>query len=259
MRTVLIVQARMGSTRLPGKVMLPLGGAPMLQRLLERMAEVHAADEVVVAISWAQGDDVLAQFCTSWGVRCFRGSEADVLARYEGAARETSADLVIRVTADCPLLDPILVDRMVDFHRSGGFDFSSNMLPPTWPYGMAVEVMSGSALIEAASEARDPSEREHVTPFIYRRPERYKVGNLPAATDLSGHRWTVDVPEDYELVRLLFEEVQPLHPGFTIEQLVEVSERHPDWREINAAIQQNQLGRIELSRVTREGVDGISD
>lgn len=231
----------------------------MLQRLLERMAEADAADEVVVATSREPGDDVLAEFCTSWGVRCYRGNAADVLARYEGAARETSADFVIRVTADCPLLDPTLVDRVVEFHRSGGFDFSSNMLPPTWPYGMAVEVMSASALFEAASEAVDPAEREHVTPFIYRRPERYRIGNLSSARDLSGHRWTVDVSEDYELVQLLFEEVQPMHPRFTIEQLLEVSERHPKWRKINAAIQQNQLGMVASSRVTGEGVDGISD
>ena len=225
----------------------------MLQRLLERLAQVGAVDGVMVATSSEPSDDVIEDLCASLGVACHRGSESDVLARYEAAAREASADIVIRVTADCPLLDPTLVDRVVNLHRTGGYDFTSNMLPPTWPYGMAAEVMSASVLREAAAEAVDPDEREHVTPFIYRRPERYRIGNLSSAIDLSGHRWTVDTPEDYELVRLLFGEVQSLHPRFTIVQLLEATERHPEWRLINAAIVQNQIGGAASPRVRKGG------
>lgn len=240
MKTVIIVQARLTSTRLPGKVLLPLAGAPMLTRLIERLRRVKQADAIVIATTTNATDDPIAAVCGQLGVPCHRGSEHDVLSRYADAAREHGADVVVRITSDCPLIDPALVDQLISTYREGGCDYVSNMLPPTWPYGMAVEVFTATALLEANAEATQDSEREHVTPFIYWHPERYRLRNVESPTDLSAQRWTVDTPEDYELVRRLFERLYPVNPQFSLADVQKVMEANPDWRCINQHIPQKQ-------------------
>lgn len=240
MKTVLIVQARMTSTRLPGKVLLPLAGAPMLTRLVERLHGVKRADAIVIATTTNASDDPIAALCTQLGVLCHRGSEHDVLARYADAARLHDADAVVRITSDCPLIAPTLIDQVIAVYEEGDSDYVSNMLPPTWPYGMAVEVFSAAALQEAHAEAIQAAEREHVTPFIYWRPERFRLRNLESLINLSHYRWTVDTPEDYELVRLLFEALIPAHPEFTQADILNLLEVHPDWLAINQHIEQKQ-------------------
>lgn len=240
MKTVIIVQARLTSTRLPGKVLLPLAGAPMLTRLIERLRRVKQADAIVIATTHNTTDDPIAALCGQLGVPCHRGSEHDVLSRYADSAREHGADVVVRITSDCPLIDPALVDQLISTYREGDCDYVSNMLPPTWPYGMAVEVFTATALLEAHAEATQDSEREHVTPFIYWHPERYRLRNVESPTDLSAQRWTVDTPEDYELVRRLFERLYPVDPRFSLADVQKVMEAHPDWMCINQHIQQKQ-------------------
>ncbi len=240
MKTVIIVQARLTSTRLPGKVLLPLAGAPMLTRLIERLRRVKLADAIVIATTTNTTDDPIAALCGQLGVPYHRGSEHDVLSRYADAAREHGADVVVRITSDCPLIDPALVDQLISTYREGGCDYVSNMLPPTWPYGMAVEVFTAAALHEAHAEATQDSEREHVTPFIYWHPERYRLRNVESPTDLSVQRWTVDTPEDYELVRRLFERLYPVNQQFSLADVQKVMEAHPDWLCINQHIQQKQ-------------------
>lgn len=238
MTTLIIVQARMTSTRLPGKVLLPLAGEPMLTRLVERLRRVQRADGIVIATTTNATDDPIAALCEHLGVPCHRGSEHDVLSRYADAARLHGADVVVRITSDCPLIDPALIDQVIATHDEGGNDYVSNMLPPTWPYGMAVEVFSAAALQQAHAEATQPAEREHVTPFIYWHPERYRLRNLASPVDLSHHRWTVDTPEDYELVRRLFDHLMPTRPNFTQSDVLALLEAHPDWTAINQHIQQ---------------------
>jgi spore coat polysaccharide biosynthesis protein SpsF len=238
MTTLIIVQARMTSTRLPGKVLLPLAGEPMLTRLVERLRRVQRADGIVVATTTNATDDPIAVLCEQLCVPCHRGSEHDVLSRYADAARLHGADVVVRITSDCPLIDPALIDRVIATHEDGDSDYVSNMLPATWPYGMAVEVFSAAALAQAHAEATQPAEREHVTPFIYWHPERYRLRNVDSPVDLSHHRWTVDTPEDYELVRRLFETLYPTHPLFTQGDILEVLDAHPDWLLLNQHIQQ---------------------
>ncbi len=241
MTTAIIVQARMTSTRLPGKVMMPLGGRPMLACLLERLRRVTLADKIIVATTTNATDDVIAEFCGEEGVSLHRGSEADVLSRYAEAVRKHDVDVVVRVTSDCPLLDPLLVDRIIGVYQQGQerrIDYVSNMLEPTCPYGMAVEVFSRKALLEADAEASDPAEREHVTPFIYWRPERYVLEAFKLDTDLSSYRWTVDTPEDFELVQLLYNEIYPVNPLFTMNDVVELMDSHPAWFHINQHIEQ---------------------
>jgi spore coat polysaccharide biosynthesis protein SpsF len=238
MRTLIIVQARMTSTRLPGKVLLPLAGEAMLTRLLERLRRVQRAHGIVIATTTNTTDDAITELCAKLNVPCHRGSEHDVLSRYADAARLHGADVVVRITADCPLIDPALIDQVIATYEAGDTDYVSNMLPPTWPYGMAVEVFSAGALAQAHTEATQAAEREHVTPFLYWHPERYRLRNVASPVDLSQHRWTVDTPEDYALVSRLFEHLMPTHPQFTQADVLALLEQHPDWIALNQHIQQ---------------------
>lgn len=248
MKTLIIVQARMTSTRLPGKVLLPLAGEPMLTRLIERLRRVRRADGIVVATTTNATDDPIAALCAQLGVPCHRGSEHDVLSRYADAARVHGADVVVRITSDCPLIDPALIDQTIAAFDEGGSDYVSNMLPPTWPYGMAVEVFSAAALAQAHAEATQAAEREHVTPFLYWHPERYRLRNVASPVDLSHHRWTVDTPEDYALVSRLFDHLMPNRPNFTQADVLALLEQHPDWIAINQHIRQKPATETQLSK-----------
>ncbi len=231
----------MGSTRLPGKVLMPVAGRPMLSYQLERLRRCQRVDRIVVATSTLAADDAIAAFCERESAMFVRGPELDVLARFALAAQATSASIVVRVTADCPLLEPALVDQAIDAFAVGDCDYLSNMHPPTWPYGLAVEVMTRRALDEAAAEARAPAEREHVTPFLYWRPERYRLRSITRQPDLRTHRWTVDTPEDFELVARILTALYPTRPNFTIDDVLGLLERHPDWIEINHHVEQKTV------------------
>lgn len=248
MTTLIIVQARMTSTRLPGKVLLPLAGEPMLTRLVERLRRVRHADGIVVATTTNPTDDPIAALCAQLGVSCHRGSEHDVLSRYADAARLHGADVVVRITSDCPLIDPALIDQVIAAYDEGGSDYVSNMLPPTWPFGLAVEVFSAAALAQTHAAAADPAEREHVTPFLYWHPERYRLRNVASPLDLSHHRWTVDTPEDYTLVSRLFDHLMPTHPHFTQADVLALLDKHPDWIAINQHIRQKPATETQTAK-----------
>jgi spore coat polysaccharide biosynthesis protein SpsF len=233
--TAIVVQARMGSTRLPGKVLKDIAGRPMLSYQMERLRRVKRAERIVVATTDQPADDAVERFCQKEKIACVRGSEHDVLARYHLAIERFPADVVVRITADCPLIDPAIVDEAIAAYEP---DYVSNMLEKTYPYGMAVEVFSAQALREAHREAKDPAEREHVTPFIWRRPQRYRLKSLTIAPNLSHHRWTVDTPEDFELVSRL---LKTLKPHFTLQDVLAVLDEHPDWCAINAHVEQKAL------------------
>jgi spore coat polysaccharide biosynthesis protein SpsF (cytidylyltransferase family) len=206
MRTVAIVQARMGSTRLPGKVMAELDGQPLLALVLERTRAAPGLDAVAVAAPDLPRDDVIADFCESQGVECVRGSETDVLDRYHRAATALAADVVVRITADCPLIDPVVVGRLLAFRADADVDYAGNAsgaLPPgrnRFPDGLDCEVFTRAALELAHREATDAYDREHVTPFMGR-DERLKRDVLEAEEDYGDERWTVDYPSDLERVR----------------------------------------------------------
>lgn len=241
--TVVIVQARMTSTRLPGKVLKPIAGRPMLAYQLERLRRSRRTDRIVVASTVNASDDPIVALCASEGVEYTRGSENDVLSRYAEAAARFDAATVVRLTSDCPLLDPQLIDAAIAAYADGDErpDYLSNMIAPTWPYGMAVEVFSARALAEAQAEARDAAEREHVTPFIYWRPGRYRLKSLTRQPDLSHHRWTVDTPEDFELVRRIVETLYPRKPEFAMADVLALLAEHPDWQEINRHVAQKSV------------------
>lgn len=243
MTTVCIVQARMTSTRLPGKVLLPLAGKPLLERQLERLRRARLLDAIVVATTTNASDDAIADLCAACGLACFRGSEHDVLSRYAGAAEAAGARHVARVTSDCPLLDPAVVDEVLAAYRQHACDYASNTHPQSWPHGMAVEVFSRAALEQAHAQACTPDEREHVTPFIYWRPDRFRLWNVRRDPDLSAHRWTVDTPEDYELVSRLFEAAFRQRQDFGLADVLEALDRHPEWARINSHVQQKVPAR----------------
>jgi spore coat polysaccharide biosynthesis protein SpsF len=238
MKTSIIVQARMTSTRLPGKVLLDLAGKPMLERLMERLRRVHQSHSIVVATTTNTQDEPIVALCKSMDVNYYRGSEHDVLSRYFETASLQNCDAIVRITSDCPLIDPTLIDEAIHTYTHGDIDYVSNMLPPTWPYGMAIEVFSFDSLRDAYAQAQEPSEREHVTPFIYRRPTQYRLHNIVHQPDLSQHRWTVDTPEDYALVSQLFKATHQKNPYFGLTDLLEMIEKNPDWALINQHIEQ---------------------
>ena len=190
-RVVAIVQARLGSTRLPGKVMREVAGKPLIGHMLDRLARCERLDQVVVATP--DEDHELIAYVEERGVAIYRGAEHDVLSRYVGAAREQGAEVVVRLTADCPLIDPVLVDQVVEFFLTGSFDYASNTLERGFPRGMDVEVFSIEALERADAETSDPQEREHVTLYLYRHPDRFRTGHFEL-------RLTVDTPADFALV-----------------------------------------------------------
>jgi spore coat polysaccharide biosynthesis protein SpsF len=239
---VIIIQARMGSTRLAGKVLNPIAGRPMLSYQLERLRRCKEAQDIVLATTTLPADNAIVTFCEVEGVACTRGSEQDVLSRYAEAARVVNATIVVRITSDCPLIDPALVDNAIAAFRSDeGCDYLSNMIQPTWPYGMAVEVMSRAVLDEANAEAREAIEREHVTPFIYWRPERYRLKSLIMEPDLSSHRWTVDTPEDLELISKILTALYPSNPEFDMNDVLNLLQHHPGWELINRHIVQRSI------------------
>ena len=245
MKTVIIVQARMTSTRLPGKVLKRVLNKPLLEYQIERLKRVKLADEIVVATTVNDTDRPIIELCDCLSVPYFRGSEEDVLARYHGAAKEHYADLVVRVTSDCPLIDPQVIDKVIDFYieNTDKYDYVSNCLKRTYPRGMDTEVFSLKALHEAFVEATAQPDREHVTPFIHRHPERYRLGNIVYSENQSSHRWTVDTPEDFELIKRILEAIYHQVPEFCFEDCLNLLQQYPDWSNINAHIKQKQYGK----------------
>ena len=215
MKIVAIVQARMGSTRLPNKVMKPIGGVPMIELLLARLAQSKQIDQIVLATSTDERNNPLVDHVQKLGYTCVRGSESDVLDRYLVAARQAQANLVVRITGDCPLIDPALVDEVIKQFKAEGLDYLSNSAPATYPDGLDTEVFTLNALERAGRESLDPFDHEHVTPYL-RKPGLYKTGAMQNSEDLSGLRWTVDEPADFEVVSQVFAHFAPnIHFSWT--------------------------------------------
>lgn len=237
---VALLQARMGSRRLPGKVLRPILGVPMLGRQLERLFKCQSLDRLVIATSTEASDDPLVAWCLREGHLVHRGPVDDVLTRFTEAAEAHAASWVIRLTGDCPLADPGLIDRTVEAALRADRDYFSNIEPPTWPDGMDVEVIRMEALRSAFVEATRPSDREHVTPFLRRQPDRFSQGVLTAPRDLSALRLTVDEPQDFELVCRIYAALLPAKPAFNLDDILNLLEAHPDWLKLNGGILRNE-------------------
>lgn len=223
-----ILQARTSSTRLPRKVLKPLVGAPMLQRQIERVRRAKRIGTLVVATSVDPSDHAVEALCRDIGVACHRGPLDDVLARFQGAAeRFGPTDHIVRLTGDCPLADWDVIDATITRHLDAGADYTSNTLELTFPKGQDVEVFRAEHLAAAAREASDPYEREHVTPFLYRHPERFKLANLARTPPLPDLRWTVDTPDDFAFVTRVYEALWPKNPAFTSNDVLKLTAADP--------------------------------
>lgn len=238
MTTAIILQARMGSTRLPGKVLLSIEGKTVLEHMLARLASVNGIDCLVVATTINPIDLPIVSLADALGVSCFRGEEEDVLSRFYHAAMEANASCVVRCNADCPLIDPQIVEHVVStfLTNSERFDYVSNILSPTYPTGMHCEAFSFESLRQAYTCAVDPLEREHVTPYIYRRPNLFRLHNVALSCDLSAHRWTLDLLEDFELITKIYKELYKDNPLFDMQSIIRLLEKNPDWSNINGHI-----------------------
>lgn len=239
MTILAILQARVSSSRLPGKVMKPILGQPMLARQIERLARCRRFERLIVATSVEASDDAIETLCRQLDIVCRRGSLDDVLDRFYRAALPEAPDHVVRLTGDCPLADPALIDALIDFHLAQGYDYSSNCHVPSLPDGLDAEVMRFSALEAAWREARLPSEREHVTPFIRKHPERFRIGLWRHPVDLSQLRWTVDEAEDFEFVSRVFAALYPSNPAFGMQDVLDLLARQPELAAINRGLRRN--------------------
>lgn len=240
MRPVAIVQARLGSTRLPGKALLPLVGRPILYHVVARLRHVPALAQVVVATTDRPDDEPIRAFCRDEGILVFAGSEEDVLDRYVQAAGRFDADPVVRVTADCPLIDPGVVSRAVAMYTEADGALAYVGFDTSFPDGLDVEVIALSALETAWREARLPSEREHVTPFIWKQPQRFPQDRIRNDTDLSDQRWTVDEPEDYRLIEAIYGALYHPQRPFAMAKVLDFLKAHPDLRRVNQGIVRNE-------------------
>ena len=239
MKVVAIIQARMGSTRLPGKVLLDLAGEPMLARSVERTRRAQTLDEVVVATTVQPADEAIVQLCAERGWPCFRGSEEDVLDRYSRAASTHQADVVVRITSDCPLIEPEVVDCVVRefLERQPEVDYACNTLPRrTFPQGLDTEVLRLDVLEEAWRKDHNLAWREHVTPYIRRNPELFRIHSIMNDVDHSHMRWTVDTAEDLAFVRCIYNYFG--HDQFSWQEVLAVLKEHPEWLEINRDVKQ---------------------
>ncbi len=238
MKVVAIVQARMGSTRLPNKVMKPLVGVPMIELLLRRLSKSNQIDQIVLATSTDPRNTPLVEHVERLGYTCIRGSETDVLARYLVAAGQTQADVVVRITGDCPLIDAALVDKTIERFKTTKVDYLSNTNPATYPDGLDTEVFSIQALVRAAHETQEPFDREHVTPYL-RRPGLFKTASLMHDQDLSELRWTVDEPADFEVVSKIFQHFEP-NIYFSWTDVLVLQRQNPDIFAANHNIIRNE-------------------
>ncbi len=267
-RIAAIIQARMGSSRLPGKVLMDIAGQPMLARVYTRTSRSASVDQTLVATTTETSDEPIAEYCDLSGIPFYRGSQFDVLDRYYQAALQAKADVVVRITADCPVIDPSLIDEVVNIlmgkgEREPEFDFAANRLPPPWnrtyPIGLDVEACTFKVLKEAWSEGKAPQHREHAMPYFYEgvklasvsrkletgiSPRGYKVALLDHTTDFGEYRWTVDTPEDLEFIRQIYSRFNG-RDDFTWKEVLDLVHNEPDLMKINAGVKHKTLKDID--------------
>jgi len=235
---VAIIQARMGSSRLSGKIMLQACKKPLLKHMIDRIQLTDTVEKIVVATSTNKNDDILADFCRENKISCFRGSENDVLSRYKMVADMTHADIIVRLTSDTPLLDHIILDKVVKAYIKNKYDYVSNCfpLPRTYPDGMNVEVFSKKILDEMYYNAKKPSEREHVSLYVVMQHAKYKIHRVDYLKNISHYRFNLDYELDYELIKEIFENLYYENQHFTLEDIIKFLEENPSIFNINSKI-----------------------
>lgn len=245
-RVVAIIQARMGSTRLPGKVLMDLGGESVLARVARRLSRASRIEKILVATTDSSQDDPVIRACEHLGIAHFRGSESDVLGRYLQAAEQVGYEVVVRITADCPLIDAEVVDQTIGAFEYSNADIACNDFPRTFPRGLDVEVFTSSALRKAAAIATEPYQREHVTSVIYERPDLFHRVSVCGPEDFSHYRWTLDTPEDLEMIRAIYSHFGN-RDDFCWRDAVNLMQRVPELQLINAHVMQKPVRQAALA------------
>ena len=235
MNIAIIIQARVGSTRFPGKIMKKILGKTVLIHDLDRIKEMKKINKIVVATTDLEKDEIIVKTVKRYNknIGIYRGSESDVLDRYYKAAKEYNTDVIVRITSDCPLIDPRISDLVVEAFLKNESDYCCNNIPRTYPIGLDTEVFSFEALERAWREARKPYEREHVDPYIVDNPDKFKMINIKNNVDLSHLRWTLDYPEDFEFITEIYKRLYPKKKIFYMEDILDVLNREPWLIEIN--------------------------
>lgn len=248
MKTIAIIQARMSSTRLPGKVLKLAAGRTLLERMVERVRKASKVDATWVATTTDPSDDQLVQFCLEQDIPVYRGSLQDVLDRYYQLAMREVANAVVRLTGDCPLVDPALIDEVIDAFQREGADFACNRLPPpftrTYPIGLDIEVCTFAALEKAWHNAKEKHQREHVLPYLYETPGKFKVYQLNYQENLGALRWTVDTPQDLELIRAIYDRFDGRN-DFSWLEVLDLYRREPELFRVNASIHHKTMFDVE--------------
>lgn len=246
MNVVCIVQARTGSTRLPGKVLKKICGKTVLEHDIDRLKKANTIDKIVIATTTMKLDDIIVEIAKRALVGYFRGSEKDVLSRYYYAAKKYNADIVIRVTSDCPLIDPRIIDNMVNkfnkLNKQESIDYLSNKIKMTYPRGLDVEIFTFRVLEKCFKEADKDYEREHVTPYIYLNPAKFKFRNYENKENYSKFRWTLDTREDLELIQIIYNNLYKKNSFFYFEDILKFVLNNPEISQINENVRQKELG-----------------
>ncbi len=235
-----IVQARMGSTRLPGKTMKPFSGKPMLWHIIDRLKHSKKIERIIMATTVKEDDKVIVKLAEEIGIDIFCGSSEDVLDRYYQSASIFNVEHIIRITADCPLIDPSVIDEIVDYYQSRDDDYVSNTINPSYPDGLDTEIFSFKALERAWAEAEKPSEREHVTPYIYNHPEFFKIYNYANDVDRSHMRWVLDEAADYKFIAEVYRRLYKEGGIFFMRDIMDLLSKYPELNDINKNIKRNE-------------------
>ena len=236
-----IIQARTGSTRLPNKIFKELSGRPVLWHVIERLKHSKLIDEIIIATTDLSDDDAVEKFCIENDIKFYRGSSDNVLSRYYNAAKKSGAGTVIRITSDCPVIDPALIDDMISMYQQSGVDYLSNSIERTFPRGLDAEIFSFKALEKAFNNAGKQYELEHVTPYIYQHPEAFSLKSYVNGTDYSFHRWTLDTDEDFNLITEIYKSLYKEGEIFYWEEVLKLFQLRPELIEINKHIEQKKL------------------
>ncbi|MEI7635799.1 MAG: glycosyltransferase family protein [Syntrophus sp. (in: bacteria)] len=255
------IQARMSSTRFPGKVLKPILRRPMLELQIERVKLSETIDRVVVVTSTHSADQQIVNLCERLNMDVFCGSLENVLDRFYQAAKKYQPDHIVRLTGDCPLIDSKVIDDIVRLYLEKKCDYGTNCMPPTYPNGLDAEIFSFDMLKQAQLEASLPSHLEHISVFFEDQPERFRIVNLAHATDLSQMRWTVDEPEDFEFVKSIFEMLYPFNPAFGMEDVLDLLVKKPELASLNKHFMRNEglLKAREKDITFREGSGSLTN
>lgn len=267
MKIVTVIQARSGSTRLPGKIMLPLADAPLLVRMYERINRATLSGTVVIATTTSGKDDIIETLCRENNFLFYRGDEFDLLDRHYKTGIEFKADVIVKIPSDCPLIDSFVIDRVIKYFLSNRnkFDFVSNLHPASYPDGNDVEVIPMNILEVAQKEAKIQMEREHTTPFIWDNPSRFRIGNVKWETRLDysmSHRFTIDYPEDYEFIKRVYDELYPVNSRFGLREIITLLKKKPEIKKINekyCGVNWYRNHLKELKTITKEQTKSIDN